>query len=169
MSALSQFFLGTPAKMMQQDVLTGGQSQLLNQLLGGLGGPLQSGFQNLSQLLSGSPQAMQAFERPAITQFEQQIVPGIAERFAGSGSLSSSQFNRALAGAGANLAENLQAQRAGLQQNALSQLMQLLSTGLGTQQFENIYTPRQPGFLESLTGPALQATGTALGGFFGRR
>ena len=44
-----------------------------------------SGSNYLQQLLSNDPQAFQAFEAPYMQNFQQNIVPGIAERFAGAG------------------------------------------------------------------------------------
>lgn len=87
----------------------------------------------LSQLLPqllGRAQGMDmgAFEAPYKRQFEQEIIPGLAERFAGlgAGSQSSSAFQQALGQAGAGLTENLAMLREQQQQNALQSLAQLL-------------------------------------------
>lgn len=162
MSAFSQFFLGSPAQATQLPTLTDQQKQLIQQLLGGLGGPLSSGLGNLQNILSGSPEAMSAFERPALRQFGEQIVPGIAERFAGVGGGSSSGFQQTMGRAGERLAESLQAQRSGLQQNALSQLQGLL--GIAQQpQFQYQQSRGSEGALPSL----LSMLGMAAGGAFG--
>ena len=132
MSTLSQFLFGSPGRVEQRPITTPEQQQVMSQLIGALtgggvgGGLLGEGLQNLQQLLSGTPEAAAAFERPALRQFQEEIVPGIAERFTGLGAQRSSAFGQQLAGAGQRLAESLQAQRGGLQQQALSQLLSLL-------------------------------------------
>lgn len=158
MSSLSRFFMGTPGKFEQLPTVTPEQKGILDQLLGGLGGPLGSGLQNLQQLLSGAPEAFEAFAAPARTSFMQQTVPGIAERFTGAGAQRSSAFGQALGAAGAGLEEQLAAQRAGLQSQALGQLQNLLGVGL-TPQFQTAQIPGQPGALQGLLG----GIGTGLG------
>lgn len=168
MSVFAQEFRLKPGQLGQVPTLTGPQQQLINQLLGGLGGPLGSGLQNLQNILGGRPEAFEAFQAPARRQFEEEIIPGIAERFASQGGLSSSGFQQTLGQAGERLTENLAAQRAGLQSQALGQLMGLL--GIGTQpQFENIYQPRSPGFGASFGAGLGQTLGRLpglLGGLF---
>lgn len=161
------------------------QSQFLQQLLGQLSGqssnigqnPLfQQGSNYLQQLLSGSPESTAAFEAPAMRQFNEQIIPGIAERFTGAfggaGAQSSSAFQQALGQAGAGLSENLQALRSGLQFGALPQALgyaqQPISNlqgfgqlGLGTQM--RGFAPKQQGFLQQL----LQALAGGVGQFGG--
>jgi hypothetical protein len=112
------------------------QSQILQMLQGQLGqggsfGQAQSFLQNL---LSGSPESSQAFEAPAMRQFNEQIIPGLAERFSGlgAGAQSSSAFQQALGQAGAGLSENLQALRSGLQGGAAQSLLGLPSQFLGS-------------------------------------
>lgn len=107
------------------------QQQLFQQLLSGMFGggqnPLFGAGQNyLQQLLGGGPEATAAFEAPYLRQFQEQTVPGLAERFAGlgSGAQSSSAFQQALGQAGAGLSENLASLRSGLQMQALPQALQ---------------------------------------------
>jgi hypothetical protein len=111
------------------------QNQLLQMLQGqlGQGGSFGQAQNYLQNLLSGSPESMQAFQAPAMRQFNEQIVPGLAERFSGlgAGAQSSSAFQQALGQAGAGLAENLQALRSGLQGGAAQSLLGLPSQFLG--------------------------------------
>lgn len=111
------------------------QNQILQLLQGqlGQGGPFSQAQGYLQNLLSGSPQSTSAFEAPAMRQFNEQIIPGLAERFSGlgAGSQSSSAFQQALGQAGAGLSENLQALRSGLQGGAAQQLLGLPSQFLG--------------------------------------
>ena len=156
--------MGTPGRVEQIPTVTPEQSQLLQSLLGQLGGPLSSGIGNLQQILSGSPEALRAFQAPALRQFQEQIVPGIAERFSGlgAGSQRSSAFAQSLGSAGADLAERLAAQRANLQSGALSQLQGLLGTSMQSQ-FQNLQIPGQEGALQGL----FRGLGSGLGGGLG--
>ena len=99
------------------------QNQILQMLQGqlGQGGSFGQAQNYLQNLLSGSPESMQAFQAPAMRQFNEQIVPGLAERFSGlgAGAQSSSAFQQALGQAGAGLAENLQALRSGLDRKSV--------------------------------------------------
>lgn len=112
------------------------QTKLMN-LLGGLG---QKGVEGLigQQQNSFDPIAKQARE-----QFNQQTVPGIAERFTQmGGGQRSSAFGQQLGSAGANLDTNLAALRSqhGFQQQRLQQDLynNLLQLGLKPQ-FENAF------------------------------
>jgi hypothetical protein len=159
------------------------QASLLQQLLGGMQGqqgnvsqnPLfQSSGNYLQNLLQGGDEAFSKFEAPFQRQFQEQTIPGLAERFAGlgAGSQSSSAFQQALGQAGAGLSENLAALRSGLQMQAVpyaqqqsqqpfNNLLQLL--GLNTQAF----APKQPSFLQSLGLNLAGGVGQGLGMFAG--
>lgn len=131
--------------------------------------PYQSGLQKLLSILGGDTSA---FEAPLMQKFQQEIAPGIAERFAGlgtgSGALSSSGLNQALAGAGRNLATDLGGIRANLMTSLLPQLYQYLAgpqqqklAGLSQRPYEVAHMPRQSGFGDSLLqlAPQLFTTG----------
>jgi hypothetical protein len=154
-------------KIKQIPTMSKEQQALFSQLLGGLSGPLGQGFGNLSQILSGDPEAFKAYEAPAMRQFNQEIVPGIAERFSslGGGAQHSSAFGQQMGQAGAALSENLAAQRAGLQQNAMSQLAQLLGIGVGTPTQQTFYTPesRSYGLFGNMFGGAASGFGQGAG------
>ena len=162
----------------------GVHSQVLQQLMQGL----QSGQANIQQsplyqqgssfiqsLLSGSPGATQAFTAPAMREFEEQIVPMLAERFSGwgAGAQGSSAFSQALGSAGAGLSERLASLRGqlGLQgaqlglgyaQQPTSNLLGFSQLGLGTQ--AQGYVPRQRPWwqtlLNSLGGIAGETAGS---------
>lgn len=105
------------------------QQTILQQLLGSISGqsgniqqnPLYQSGQNFLQGILGGDTSK--FEAPLMRQFNEQIIPGLAERFsgAGAGSQSSSAFQQALGGAGADLTERLGALRSGLQMQAAPQ------------------------------------------------
>lgn len=149
MSAISKFFFGRPSRLEQIPTTTPQQQNILNQLLEGLQGPLGAGLQNLQQLISGTPEALEAFQAPARTAFAQQTIPQILERFSGADAQRSSAFGQRLGQAGANLEQNLAAQKAQLQSQALSRLQGLLGTGLRSQ-FTTTQIPGETGFLQNL-------------------
>lgn len=161
--AFLDFLFGKKEKTQEFQKYNPQQEAALNQLLAGGQKQLPEAFDYLSMLLSQDPQQMAAFEAPAMRQFNEQIIPGIAERFTsqfGPGSQRSSAFGQQLGAAGAGLAERLQAQRSGLGLSALSQLQSLLSGGLG-QRSDKVVRPAQPGLLQGLV-PGL----SFLGGVF---
>lgn len=155
-----------------------GFSQLMQQLLQQLQGTQNlfgQGSSFLQNLLSGSPESTQAFEAPIMRQFNEQIIPGIAERFTGmgAGAQRSGAFQRALSGAGTGLAENLAALRGNMQLQALPQALgysqQPLSglenlLGMNTQAFLEKQTPWWQSALTSLAGGAGSALGMAATG-----
>ncbi len=159
-------FLGTPGRIEALPSMSQEQMGLLGQLVGGLGGATQSGLSGLMQLLTGGGEAEQAYTAPAMRQFQEEIVPGLAERFSGmgAGAQQSSAFQQALGQAGAGLSERLAQQRAGLQQGARSQLAQLLGLGLGTSPFQYQTIPGTEGGLGKLLGGIGTGVGTGLGG-----
>lgn len=148
----------------------GFQNKLL-EMLGGKGGlgegsAFQSGQNYLQQLLSGSPEAMETFERPYLKQFEEQTVPGLAERFGGIGAQSSSAFQQALARAGTDLSENLASLRGGLQMQALPQALQYATSlipGALHNRFNTGTLGGGPGALSQFLGPILGGFGGGVG------
>lgn len=132
----------------------GGGYDLANQYYNNLLGPNQS-------------QAFDQFSAPYLQQFEEQILPQIAERFARGGALSSSGFGQALGGASAGLQSQLaqlfsqlQGQAAGQQYNQFNQLSQ---QGLNYQPFDYNKQEGSAGFLP----PILGSIGTAMAGPIG--
>jgi hypothetical protein len=105
--------------------------QLFSQLLGGLQGGrgIGQGLNQLSGLAGGNEEAFNQLEAPTYTAFDK-LLGQIGARFAGygSGALNSSAFQNATSGAAGELAQNLGAQRMGIQQNALDRLLSLSDT-----------------------------------------
>jgi len=116
---------------------------------GQVGQAFGQGMSGLQQMLDPSSAAYQRFEAPHLQQFEQQTVPGIAERFAGAdpmgGALSSSGFGQSLSAAGGRLQTDLAGMKAGLQQNAIRDIMRQYSgmsgQAMGAQPFAYSYQP----------------------------
>ena len=147
------FLSGTKGKFQQKSLLGPEQQGLYSQLLGaaqgaGAGGAFGQAGDYYRGLLSDNNSTFQSMAAPEMRRFNEEIVPGLAEQFAGmgSGALSSSGFRNAAVNAGTDLSERIGAIRAQLRQQGAAGLMGLGSQGL--QQFnENIYRPGRPGFL----------------------
>lgn len=161
-------FLGNKSgktKERKAERFTDEQQALLKQILSGTQRGLPSAFENIQGLLSNDPAAFAKFEQPYKTQFAQETVPMLAERFTGTGagSQSSSAFQQALGQAGAGLSEKLAALRGNLQQNAMSQLFGLAGTGL-TPSFESVLSQGDQGFGSSIAPFLGQLGGVGLSG-----
>jgi len=148
--------LGDNQNQMQQGGF-GGNQEGWNQLA--TSSPEQS--QYLSQLLSqlGGSFNPEAMKQQSINRFNQQTIPGLAERFTAStgGRATSPLFATQAGQAGANLEGDLNAQ----QQQFLLPLLQLALRP----QFENVYQQREPGLLEGLLPQLLNFGGQAAGGY----
>lgn len=135
------------------------QMQLFQQLFGHVGPESY-----LSRLSSGSPEAFQEIEEPALRQFGE-LQGNIASRFSGMGGLGarkSSGFQNTVNTAASNFAQNLQAQRQGIQRQALLDLMGISHELLGQRPYEQflVQKQRKPGF-----GGAIGAGLGGIGGF----
>lgn len=159
------FFSGSKNKFKQFSRLGDDQlplkQQLLNSALGkGGSGAFGSASKYYQDLLSDDSSTFDAFAAPEMRQFREQIIPDLAEQFAGmgSGNLSSSGFRNASISAGTDLSERLAAIRAGLRQQGAAGLMNLGQQGLQSF-YDNVYMPGQEGFL----GQISPLVGTGLG------
>ena len=163
------------------------QKQLFQQLMASLGGMGGQGF-NLQQsplfqgpssflqsLYSPTPETMAQFQAPYIRQFQQQTIPGLAERFAGmgAGAQSSSGFQQALGQAGGELSENLAALRGQMQLAGLGPSLQYAATpfeqlmsllGMNTQAL----MPKSLSFGKQLGLGLAGGLGSGIGSLFGR-
>lgn len=177
MPGLWEMLFGSKDKMKQVPTLDPSQQQALQGILsqlgmmGGQGGAYSGAQDYMSKILSGDPGAMAEFEAPYRQQFEQQTIPGLAERFAGmgggmGGGFSNSGFGQAIGGAGAGLQAQLAGLHGQLRQGAagqaLGQFNNLANLGLGTRGFENTYQPGSTGLMGGL-GQGL-ASGAGQGG-----
>lgn len=141
----SQLQTGTP----EQQAL---HNQILAQAMGmnQQGGGYQNAQNYYNSLFQPGNQAYENFAAPYMNQFNEQILPQIAERFAGAGALSSSGFGQSLGAAGAGLQAQLAQLFASLQNQAAGSLTnqynQLATTGLGNEQFAYKRKPASAGF-----------------------
>jgi hypothetical protein len=129
--------------------------------------PEQQGFQNkILELLGGQlgeGQDFESFSAPYKRQFQEQTIPGLSERFAGLGGLSSSGFTQSLGQAGAGLNEQL----ASLFEGQKMKKFQSLLPFAFQQRFSTGIQPQGQNWLAELLGPILQGYGSGLGSNLG--
>lgn len=151
-------FLGSPAMQGQFSLNTPQQSQFLNQDILSL---LPQLLQQTNQRTQGG---FEAIKNKAITNFNTDTIPSLAERFTAMGNnRNSSAFQGALGSAGAGLQENLAGlesqynlQQGGQQQNLLLSLLGLFLRP----QFENNFMAGGQGIFHGLA----QGVGQGIGG-----
>jgi len=156
-------------------LIGGGVGALTGGLTGGLGGE-EGGVQTaptvnpeqqkyMSMLLGLGGNALQnpyaGFEpirQQALTQFQQNIVPSLAERFTsmGGGRISSPAFASQLGQAGSGLEQALAAMQAQYGQQNQRNALSMLALGLSPS-FENIYKERVPPAGENMLYGAMKA------------
>jgi hypothetical protein len=164
------FFTGSPEVRERVSTLLPEQQGLYKQAVKagmgqGAGGAFGTAADYYRNLLSDNPADMQAFAAPEMRRFNEQIIPGIAEQFAGmgAGGLSSSGFQNASVSAGTDLSERLAALRAGLRQSGAQGLQNIGQTGLQNYSETMTTQPGTEGFLSQIA----PAAGTAIGSFAG--
>jgi len=172
--AAGNFLLGSPEKRENVSLLREEQEPLFNQLMGagmgrGAGGAFGESADFYRDILANDPQMLQELFAPEFRRFNQDIIPGLAEQFAGmgSGALSSSGFRNSATQAGTDLAERLAQMRMNLRQNAASGLTGIGQAGLGNFSQNMVTEPGSPGFLRSVAPSVGSAVGSYFGGKFG--
>jgi hypothetical protein len=155
------------------------QQQLQNNLLGQLnqsgqpGGNYALSQDYFNRILQGDQGAYDQFAAPYLQNFQQQIIPRLAEQFGslggglGGGVAGSSGFGQAIGGAGAQLQGNLASLFANLQnqaaQSSQGNYQNMASLGLGNRSFENLYQPGQIGLGGQIAAGAGRGFGQNLG------
>lgn len=126
----------------------------------------------LSKLAGGDQSLFGEIEAPALRQFNE-LQGGIASKFSGMGmgSRKSSGFQNTMSSAASNFAQDLQAQRQGLQRQAIMDLMGMSGQLLGQRPYETSLVEKQmPWWKQGLVGFAGglgQGLGQAAGASFG--
>lgn len=126
----------------------------------------------LSKIAGGDEEAFGQMETPALKQFSGQL-GNLASRFSGMGmgARNSSGFQNTATSAASDFAEKLQANRMGIQRDALKDLFGLSQGLLSQRPYENFLVPKEKGFWEQLfgglSGGIGQGFGNKLGGLFG--
>lgn len=159
------FFTGTQGKYKQKSTLGEEQQPLYEQLLRaaqgqGGGGAFGTAADYYRDLLSNDSATMSQLSAPELRRFNEEIIPGLSEQFAGmgSGGLTSSGFRNAAVNAGTDLSERLGAIRANLRSQGAAGLAGIGQSGLG-QYNENIYQQGSPGLLDYAADIGGQALG----------
>lgn len=157
---------GTEGEFKTLPTKTPEQSKNINDILNQLSTTNPQAFNYIRSILSNEPGAFEDFERPYKEQFEQEIVPQIAEQFAGAGALSSSGLNQSLASAGRRLSSDLAAQRANLKQGAINNLLSYQGQGQQSM-FQNYFQQGQQGAVQQVLPMVLEYLNKAnnMGGF----
>lgn len=178
----NDFMLGNDDKFSQKSTLNKGQQGFQNDLFSqlkqmmGQGGGFNNAMGWMQDFMNPDSQQYQNFSQPYMRQFNEQTVPGLAERFAGMGAqgggLSSSGFGQSLSGAAGGLQENLASMRSSLLQNTirdyLNQFNQMAGQGLNRNSVENFYQPGSQGLVGNTFGAFAKGAGqSAGGGMFG--
>lgn len=142
------------------DLYTPQQQQQMEQMLGVLG-------PQIMQFLGGDTQELfqQAYIDPAMSAYNQDIIPAIQERMGGDTGASSA-LNQTLAQSAENLGTMLGSQMGQFAQNQQNQMMNMYSNLLGNKMFEPVMTQKQ-GWAEPLLGAGMKLGGAALGGPIG--
>ncbi len=156
---------GTGMKEVQTSVMTPQKHAFYNALMGGTQQGIAGGLGHLSDVAGGGSEAMHSqIEAPAMSQFGS-MMGQLGSRFSGmgTGARKSSGFQQATGGAATDLAERLASQRQGLQQNAISQLMDLSRTLLSTPEFETSLIAKKQPFWKELLGSAVPALAGGIG------
>lgn len=150
------FFSGTGPSIQTAPTVGRNQGQGIDQLL-------QMGLQGLQNPYQG----FQPIEQRARSQFAQQGIPSLAERFTsmGNNKLTSPAFVGQLGSAQAGLEEGLAALRSQYGLQSQGQNLNLAQLGL-TPQFQNYQMQGQPGFLQNTLGTVTDAATRALMGYF---
>lgn len=164
------FLFGSPEKRENVSTLRPEQEGLYQQAVGagkgrGAGGAFGEAADYYRNNLSDNPADFAAMAAPTLRQYNQDIVPGISEQFAGmgAGGLSSSGFRNAQVQGATDLSERLGAMRANLRQSSAQGLQNIGQQGLQSYSQNMVTQPGTEGFL----APALGALGTAAAGPLG--
>lgn len=179
MASFMDWLFGGPDKLKKFDTGTKEQQALHNNILAQAMGMSNGGGFSLANdyynrlLGEDSGQAFNQFSQPYLQQFQDQILPQIAERFAGGGALSSSGFGQSLGGAASGLQSQLAQLFSQLQGQAAQaqygQFNQLSNTGLGYQPFGYQHIPGSQGILGPLFANAGgQLASSGIGNLFKR-
>lgn len=132
--------------------------QLFQSLFGHLGPESYT-----ARLAGGDQNLFNEIEAPALQQFSA-LQGNLASRFSGSGGLGSrksSGFQNTMNQAGSDFAQQLQAQRQGLQRQAIQDLMGLSGNLLNQKPFERTLVEKEPSFFDKWLALAGRTLGAA--------
>lgn len=164
---LGRFFTGSPEKRENVSTLRPEQEGLYGQLISagkgrGAGGAFGQSADYYRDLMGDESQDFDAMAAPQLRQYNQDIMPGISEQFAGmgAGGLSSSGFRNAQIQGATDLSERLGAIRSQLRQHGAQGLMGIGQQGLQGYSQNMTTQPGSEGFLSQMM-PALGGAATS--------
>ncbi len=149
------WFTGYGGGFQQLPTMTPGQMGLQQQMQGGVG----QGMGFYQGLLGGDQRTLDLLSAPLMRQFNREVVPGIAGRFAGGHSMRGSAFQNSLARAGTDLQTNIGQIQGNLLQSAAGGLTGMAGHAMQSP-FQQVYRPQTPGVADY----AAQAAGGFMGG-----
>jgi hypothetical protein len=160
----NEFFTGSPEIRENVSTLLPEQEPLRDQAIRagmepGAGGAFGTSADYYRNLMSDNPADLAAYAAPELRRYNQDIVPGISEQFAGmgAGGLSSSGFRNAQLQGATDLSERIAAIRAGLRQSGAQGLTNIGQIGLGNYS-QNMTTQQgSPGFFQNIAPAVGQA------------
>lgn len=152
---------GKKGKMKQESTLTPEQQELMSLITEGLA----SGEGALGELFGDfDPDSFEkGITKPALKNFQDEILPLIQEKFIGGNQVGGSGMRRGQLKAGSDLQERLAALTYQAQQQQNQNKMAGLQTGLGVRGVENIYRPGTSGILGGFLQGAGQGAGQGIG------
>lgn len=159
------FWTGTPGKFGKKSKLRPEQEENWQAYQQAVQGGFQDAADYYRKILMDDPETMDLFFAPEMQKFNRDIMPNLANQFAGlgaGGGITSSGFQQASAAAGADLSERLAGMRANLKQQAASGLSGL-ATGAMDPVDQMTYQQPQEGFLQQ----AAPIIGSAISSFAG--
>lgn len=163
---IKSFLQGTPEKRENVSTLRPEQEQLYQQAVNagvdkGAGGAFGDAADYYRGLISGEGEDFNQFAAPQLRQYNEDIVPGLSEQFAGmgAGGLSSSGFRNAQVQGATDLSERLGAIRANLRQAGAQGLQGIGQQGLQNYSQNMVTQQGSPGFLQQAIPAALSAAG----------
>jgi len=127
-----EFFTGSPMRSNQLALYTPEAQQMMSNAM-------RTGFEGLKQF------DFEPIRQQAMQNYQQNIVPGLAERFTSMGGRRSSGFQQALGASGANLMSNLAALEEDYNVQRQPMFQDLMKMGM-QQQWENVVSPETTGF-----------------------
>lgn len=161
---LKSLFVGSPEQHNRVSTLRRSQEPIYKQLVNaaqrsGAGGAFGDAADYYRGLLSDDSADFDAFAAPELRRYREQIIPDLAEQFAGygAGSLGSSGFRNAAVSAGTDLSERLGKLRADLRRQGAAGLQDIGQLGLGNYS-QDVMTQQGT---QGIAAPALGALGTA--------
>lgn len=130
---------------------------------------LAQAFPELLNQAKGAPGDFEAQEKQAQDYYNQQLAPGIAQRYAGSGIGASSGMQNSLTAGARGLTNDLYSKRQDLMSQSMQNVFHLGKLLLQNPDIENYYSKKQkgPSNWDQILGIGLPIAGAGLGAFGG--